>query len=668
MTPHLRASLPMFAPPAWAVLERALFDQLERAARVYLHKYTHRDGPRKGELIWRDELPGRDGADDFYEAFYNFPLLYLLGGSDDLLEIAHEEWDAITRQMTRLGQIHKEYERGYDQFHQAESYIYFYLLCLADPTNAKLIDRARRFAGFFLNEDPEAQNYDPEHNILRAPHNGSAGPRWGMNDDGSPVSYGYSPGMAVYGLPYHNVPGITSVEDIKDPVNARRMGEAMEKGMSRGDVANNLGVAPLIANAWLLTHDDKYKTWLLRYVDGWIARARANGGLVPDNVGLSGQVGEYVDGKWYGGLYGWTWPHGFYNLQYAAICAAQCCALLTNDTQYFEFPRAQHDHIAALGRMQNMRAMQPQMSLWMHWVGVAAAVCGPADDLPKPIDGAAQPGNGETYLVPTRFGDIGWFDWQPITPLTCAALWAMSLSNDDAARIDFVRLRSNYDWNAVYPFRSKEDGGHEAPWLEFLAGRNSSYPERALRAAMGQVIWHLDRIREDHADPREVYIHHWQERNPVTTEALIQLTLGAPQIVYNGGLLVAPLRYFDAERERPGLPPDVAALVTSVSDESIALTLVNLSPDAERRVRLQAGAFGEHAFTTARFTASTPGSGYPDAGANYTYAASPYSQPDPQLRWDGIAVDGAHLQVDLPPGTQIELVIGMRRYVNRAGY
>ena len=112
-----------------------------------------------------------------------------------------------------------------------------------------MIDRARRFAGFFLNEDPEAPNYDAEHNILRAPHNGSEGPRMGMSDDGSPVSYGYSPGMVVYGLPYHNVPGITSVEDIKDPANARRMGEAMEKGMSRGDVANNLGVAPLIANA-----------------------------------------------------------------------------------------------------------------------------------------------------------------------------------------------------------------------------------------------------------------------------------------------------------------------------------------------------------------------------------------------------------------------------------
>ena len=52
---------------------------------------------------------------------------------------------------------------GYDQFHQGESYIYFYFLCLADPTNPKLIERARRFAGFYLNEDPEAPNYDPEH-------------------------------------------------------------------------------------------------------------------------------------------------------------------------------------------------------------------------------------------------------------------------------------------------------------------------------------------------------------------------------------------------------------------------------------------------------------------------------------------------------------------------
>ena len=50
----------------------------------------------------------------------------------------------------------------------------------------------------------------------------------------------------------------------------------------------------------------------------------------------------------------------------------------------------------------------------------------------------------------------------------------------------------------------------------------------------------------------------------MTTEALIQLTLGAPQLLYNGGLLLARLRYFDAQRRRPGLPPDVAALVETL--------------------------------------------------------------------------------------------------------
>jgi len=32
-------------------------------------------------------------------------------------------------------------------------------------------------------------------------------------------------------------------------------------------------------------------------------------------------------------------------------------------------------------------------------------------------------------------------------------------------------------------------------------------------------------------DLTKVHEHHWQTINPVTTEALIQLTLGAPQFV-----------------------------------------------------------------------------------------------------------------------------------------
>ena len=36
--------------------------------------------------------------------------------------------------------------------------------------------RARRFAGFYMGEDPEAPNYDPTHKIIRSMQNGSRGP------------------------------------------------------------------------------------------------------------------------------------------------------------------------------------------------------------------------------------------------------------------------------------------------------------------------------------------------------------------------------------------------------------------------------------------------------------------------------------------------------------
>ncbi len=648
--PKISASLPLITPPIWAVLERQLIDVMSQSVHSFLAKYTHPAGARQHELIWRDELPSRDGADDFYESFYNWPLLYLLGGSDDLLALGLRQWEAMTRQLTRLGLVYKEYERGYDQFHQAESYIYFYLLCLADPNNPRLIELARRFAGFYLNEDPDAPNYDPEHNIIRAPHNGSGGARWGMNDDGSPVSYNYSPGMAVYGLPYYDLPGIESAEDLKDPAKARRVGEAMERSMSRGDVATNLGVSSLIANSALLTGDPKYKQWLLRYVTGWIERAQANAGLLPDTVGLSGQVGEYLDGKWYGGLYGWTWPHGFYNLQYAALSAAQSCLLLTNDLAYLDLPRTQQDRIVALGIMRKLDELRGQMSLDPHWIGINQAAI------------------AETLVVPYRYGDQGWFDYQPMSPIYPTALWSMSQSAADWQRIDEIRQRSNYDWCTVYPFHSKEDAGHEQPWVEFIAGRNPTYPENALRASLGQVYWRLDRIRGDEADLTQVYIHHWQERNPVTTETLVQLTLGAPQMLYNGGLLVTPIRYFDAEHQRSGLPPDVAALVTQVSAESITLTLVNLNAFTARQVLIQAGMFGEHSFTQARYSGRSAESVYPFAEANYTYAASPYTQPDPLPTEYEQAVNGKYLLIELPPVTEITITLGMRRYVNQASY
>ena len=247
-------------------------------------------------------------------------------------------------------------------------------------------------------------------------------------------------------------------------------------------------------------------------------------------------------------------------------------------------------------------------------------------------------------------------------------MWNLSGEPDDWTRVQDLRKREAYDWRNVFSFRTKEDSGHEQPWLEFIAGRNPGYPEAILREAYGQVAWRMDRIREDDADLNRLHIHHWQERNPVTTEALVQLTLGAPQLLYNGGLLSAPVRYFDVDRDRPGLPLDVAALVTEVSGEAVALTLVNLHTVEPRHVLIQAGSFGEHTFTNANYMGRAIGSAYPKAGARYEYGAGEMFPPDPEPTEFHIEVNGQHLEVALPPNTQIQLRLGLKRYVNTASY
>jgi hypothetical protein len=39
-----------------------------------------------------DDIP-----DDYYEPFFNWPLVYLMGGGDHLLQLADRQWEAVTR-------------------------------------------------------------------------------------------------------------------------------------------------------------------------------------------------------------------------------------------------------------------------------------------------------------------------------------------------------------------------------------------------------------------------------------------------------------------------------------------------------------------------------------------------------------------------------------------
>ena len=239
------------------------------------------------------------------------------------------------------------------------------------------------------------------------------------------------------------------------------------------------------------------------------------------------------------------------------------------------------------------------MSLEHHWTGQIRALGDRAD----------------SWVVPYCYGDSGWSDWQPLAPMYPLAIWNVSGDEVDRDMVSTIRERETYDWRKVFSFHSKEDAGHEQPWFAYIQGENPDYPEQILRASLAQVYRRMEQVRRDETDPRDNHIHWWQQLNPVTTEALIQLTLGAPQLLYNGGLLLAPIRHFDPDSDRPGLPPDVAALVESVEGERVDLHLVNLSALSERTVRVQAGTLGEHEF--AQVTYNKIVSEYPGPVGDY---------------------------------------------------
>ena len=92
---------------------------------------------------------------------------------------------------------------------------------------------------------------------------------------------------------------------------------------------------------------------------GFAARKK-NDGIVPDNVGLSGIIGEHIDGKWYGSRYGWSWPHGWHSVGQAVSVAAQNAVLLHKDLIYMDFPRSQIDVLIQHGIEHNDQLYVPQ--------------------------------------------------------------------------------------------------------------------------------------------------------------------------------------------------------------------------------------------------------------------------------------------------------------------
>ena len=616
------------APPGWALLQRRLLDTVAEAAPLFVEKYADPGGV----FYYSDDV------DDIYELFYNWGLCYAVGGDQTLLGMAQTLWNATTRffddRVTNRvhprfsPQIHNEYYNSTEWHHQGEGNMPLYDFGVADPTISENIRRAKRFAAMFTGDDPEAPNYDAEHRVFRSPFQTSRGPiRHSSSADEvhRKLLGGAEERLRYYGVRASLHPIVKDLEEgwYEDPQRREEIVRLYNEILLSEDGPQSLCATALVTNAYLYTGDEKYRRWVLDYVEGWIDRMRRNGGIMPDNAGPTGKGGEHRRGQWWGGYYGWNSRASGKNLLHGLVVGAECALLLSGDFGYLDMLRSQLQLL-----MDNSIVREDGQRLWPH-----------------------------------RYGPGGWGEFRPPRIIDMAHLWHASMAPEDYKLIAAVRdgdVERDWDHEESFGEKNNREGISEYARFQYYDGVNPGWPDKIMGAELQFALTALDSIRRDSRDVETIVAENMEPVSPVLTKGLTQMTMGAPHTLYNGGLLCARVRYFDQDRRRPGLPPDVAALVYRLEPERVGVELVNTSTSATRNLIVQAGAFGEHHFTEIGFEDENP-------------ASAPI---DPYLRWQGsvtharrsLPVDSKHFAVELPPSTGVRLDAGMHRFVNRPSY
>ena len=567
-------------PPQWALLQRALLRDEALACQAFFEHYFD----ERGYLLCVPRWGGDDGPDDAAENLLNWTMLHALGASDVVLELYKKGWEGHLRQYTeakttdvpfaRDGMYYKEFPVMFDWFHNGEGFSVFFLQGLSDPYDDALAVRTKRYAGFYMCDDPAAPNYDPERKIIRSMFNGSRGPLMrkatALDWAGDPIE----------------------IEGRFDPGHGERNYEEMLQHFQDyndivGDHPLNMGATTLAFNAYALTGERRYRDWLVDYIDTWVERTEANGGIIPSNIGLDGSIGGACDGKWYGGVYGWGFS------VYDPASGEVAHRPFTLGRVPFSF-----------GNGLLMTGDQRYVDVWR---GVIEAVNSNA----KTIDGRQR--------FPRMYGDEGWYDFRE-EPFDEGALEV-------------------YYWSMDPADRERATG---SGWLDFLDGRNPGYPVDALTGDLEAVRARMEGVRQDTASPDTRMSDDMNSLTPALTGALTELMLGGLPTGRVGHPLHARLRYFDPERRRAGGPEDVAALVTRMTDTETSVTLVNVNQVEARTVVVQGGAYGEHRIVEAHADGATvdvEGSSFavrlaPGAGAEVTLTMSRYaSQPTLAFPW-----------------------------------
>jgi hypothetical protein len=556
-------------PPRWAVLERRLLAENVPACREFFTKYFDNRGYLQCVVRWG----ANDGPDDAFENFNRWPELHALGAGDEILEMYSKGHEGLLRQYTeakttevpiaRQGMYYKEFIVQSDWMHHGEGLQLFNRMGLSIPMDQKYQDRARRFAGFYMGEDPEAPNYDPMHKIIRSMENGSRGP---MLRQATALDW--------VGDPF-DVKGFDALHG--ESTFDQFLAHYEEYGDVVGDHFLNLVATTLPLNAYLVSGESKYKAWIVEYMDAWLDRMTQNGGIIPSYVGLDGRIGG-AEGAWWKNAYGWgfspvnpvTGKREDRNRIPRALVGFNNALLVTGDQKYVDAWRRMIDAVNAHARNAGGRTQYP-----------------------------------------TMYGADGWYGWRD-TPWNVGALevWYWSQRPQDLTRAGA--------------------GG----WLDFLRGTNSAYPEQALQRDLDSIAKRLTAMRGDTTPPARRLADNMLDYNPAATESLVQLMWGALLPGREGGLVNARLRYFDPDRKRAGVPEDVAALVSELSDTRATVTLINLNSSQARTVIVQAGAYGEHQLVSVSSNRKT------------TPIGSPL------------------LTVRLEPGCGQRLVLTMKRYAN----
>ncbi len=522
--------------PAWALAEREMLQAAADGARLWVERYVKSDGSVNVPERWGVT----DGPDDIMETVRGWPLVYAMGAPESVADAYEKVWEGHLRQFGRAriptvelakdGIFVKEFPPSFDWEHTGEGLQAFYWHALGRPNDQTNLARARRFAGFYLNEDPAAPNYDPKLKIIKSLFNGSIGP---ITRPVTPVDW----------------------DGDENPTRAARFSTSSN---IRGDHPLNLLATTLATQAYLLTHEAKYKRWVIEYVDAWRDRAANNGGNFPSNIGLDGKIGGEWGGKWYGGIFGWNSPDdGLRNYVLRGIPAAfGQAAMLSRNMAYISPVRRQVDNIFAAARTENGEVLLP------HYYG----------ESPRP--GSGQAG-----------GKVGWYGYRQGEFFPTGALGNLSETTIEL----YLWSLNPADLKRILP--NPPDRRSVQGWIEFLQGTRPSYPLEALQQEQQDVRRTAERTSKKASG---------YGASPVAFESLANLTLGAANLYGSGDVLRSQVRYFDPDRRRAGLSEDVAALVEKIESDSVTLTLVNTSRTASRRLIVQMGAYGEHQATSLR--------------------------------------------------------------------